>query len=100
MKLQIEYNLIGQESVHVETLPIDFIIWERTTKSKISDLYSYGAEQEIGLRIGFEDLAVLAWSVMKRTTGNPTPFDKWAETLENITLAGDVESVDPTEAEA
>lgn len=100
MKLAIKYKLNNQDHKFVTTLPIDVIVWERQTKQKFSDFYVPNADGETEFRFGYEDLSVLAWSVMKRTTGNPTPFDKWAEQIEEITFGDEPESVDPLNAEA
>ena len=93
MKLKIEYTHQGTNKT-VVTLPADIIGWERKTRSKLSDLFG-----ENGLRIGFEDLAVMAWAVESRQTPATPPFEVWLDDLAEITDFGDVD-VDPTQAEA
>ena len=94
MKLQIEYKHTASQGTIV-TLPADVIRWERQTKSKLSDLWT----KEGDIRIGFEDLAVLVWSVLTRQNQTQEPFEVWVDGLEDIVDFGDV-AVNPTQAEA
>jgi len=75
MKINLELKKTdGEESVLTAYVP-DFIAWERYTKRKISDLAA---------GIGMEDLAYLAYCVLKRTGVNVKPFDNWINDVENI----------------
>lgn len=92
MKLTINYTHAGVAG-EVQTLPADFIKWERHTKQKFSDLW-----QGDDIRVGVEDLAVLTWSVLCRG-GLNVPFDIWIDSLDEVTI-GDKEATNPTQPEA
>jgi len=75
MKITLEVKTTDGEETTLTALVPDFIIWERHSKRKISDLAG---------GIGMEDLAFLAYSVLKRTGSNLKPFDSWINSVENI----------------
>jgi len=75
MKMTLELKTIDGEESLLTTLPADFIAWERHTKRKISDL-SEG--------IAMEDLAFLAYSIIKRQGVIVKPFDSWINSIEDI----------------
>lgn len=75
MKITLEVKTTDGEETTLTALVPDFIIWERHSKRKISDLAA---------GIGMEDLAFLAYSVLKRNGKNLKPFDSWINSVENI----------------
>ena len=75
MKITLEVKTTEGEETILTALVPDFIIWERHSKRKISDLAS---------GIGMEDLAFLAYSVLKRNGTILKPFDVWINSVENI----------------
>jgi hypothetical protein len=75
MKIILELKTTDGEETTLTALVPDFIIWERHSKRKISDLAA---------GIGMEDLAFLAYAVLKRTGSNLKPFDSWINSIENI----------------
>jgi hypothetical protein len=97
MKMVIMYEHAGVAG-EVLTLPADFIAWERITKSKFSDLW-VRKDNDVELRIGLEDLAILTWSVLKRQGKASEPFEIWLESLDIITDFEEYEA-NPTQPEA
>jgi hypothetical protein len=75
MKITLEVKTTDGEETTLTALVPDFVAWERHSKRKISDLAA---------GIGMEDLAFLAYSVLKRTGVNVKPFDGWINSVENI----------------
>jgi hypothetical protein len=96
MKIQIFYTHSGVAGI-VTTLPADFIKWERHTKQKFSDLWQEAGD-DVHLRMGIEDLAVLTWAVLVRQ-GLNVPFDIWIDSLDSIEDFTEDE-VNPTQPEA
>lgn len=75
MKITFDVLMQDQTTNQVTALVPDFIAWERHTKRKISDLAS---------GISMEDMAYLAWSVLKRTGEAKKPYDLWINDIESI----------------
>lgn len=75
MKLGLKLNKTDGEEVTVTAVVPDFIAWERHSKRKMSDLAN---------GIGMEDMAYLAYSVIKRSGENVKPFDSWINSIELI----------------
>ena len=97
MKIQIEYSHCGVAG-KAQTLPADFIKWERVTKQKFSDLWKQDGK-DVSLRIGLEDLAVLVWATQVRKGDTQEPFEIWVDNLDEITDFTEVET-NPTQPEA
>lgn len=100
MALLIEYKLNNQDPRTAVTLPIDIIGWERYTKAKFSDLYVRDSEGGLEMRIGIEDLAVMAWTFEKRSGLTDKPFNVWAEQLEAVIDFNEGDAPNPTQAAA
>lgn len=101
MKIEIKIEHPEHGIQTVVTKPADLIKWERLTKSKMTDLVEVrrleGGETETAIHIGYEDLAVMAYSVFHRTNQTAAKFDAWANDLEMIELAGIQEPEIPKE---
>jgi hypothetical protein len=78
MKIELKVTATDGEVTDLTAIVPDFVAWERHSKRKISDL-SAG--------IGMEDLAFLAYSVLKRTGVQVKPFDGWINNIQLIELA-------------
>ena len=75
MKLTLKLNTTDEKELILTAVVPDFIAWERHSKRKMSDLTN---------GIGMEDLAYLAYSVLKRSGEQVKPFDSWINSLELI----------------
>lgn len=100
MKLQIHIEHKDHEPKDLVTLPVDLLYWERTTKSKMTDLYTVkrgedGAEVEMNL--GYEDLMAMAHSIFKRSGWTTESFNEWVKGIDVIEFAG-IEESNPTQA--
>lgn len=80
MKIQLKITNTDAKETSLTAIVPDFIHWERQSKRKISDLAN---------GIGMEDLAFLAYNVLKRTGENVKPFESWINTIELIEVEDD-----------
>lgn len=81
MKLVLWIHRSNDESQECVAEFVDFVKYEETHNVSMSKV-----EQDIKIR----DLAWLAWHSEKRRNKTPLDFDKWLETVANISLdAGD-----------
>ncbi len=88
MRLEIDATYIGDdEPTRLVAQPIDFVMWERHTGRRMSDLAD---------GIGMEDICYLAWSATRRDGGERPPFDVWIGKLAEIDEADDGEAATPT----
>ena len=102
MKINIKLNHQKNGEMNVLTLPADLMKWERMTKSKMTDLYEVrrvDGEETVKVNMGFEDLMVMAWSVLNRSKQTEDKFDIWADELDEIELVG-IDETNPTQAAA
>ena len=91
MKIKIKINHQKNGEVTLVTLPADLMKWERMTKSKMTDLYEVrrvDGEESVKVNMGFEDLMVMAWSVLNRSKQTEDKFDVWVDELDEIELVG------------
>lgn len=98
MKLTLDYSHPRHGDGQVTTLPVDLMKWERITKSKLSNLYTI-SNGESTLNIGMEDLVIMVWQVLTRQGVISETLDQFASDLDNVEF-GDVDQVDPIQAEA
>jgi hypothetical protein len=75
MKLTLKLNMTDGQELDLTAVVPDFIAWERYSKRRMSDLAN---------GIGMEDMAYLAYSVLKRSGENVKPFDGWINSVELI----------------
>ena len=102
MKIQIKINHQKNGELTLVTLPADLMKWERMTKSKMTDLYEVrrvDGEETVKVNMGFEDLMVMAWSVLNRSKQTEDKFDVWADELDEIELVG-IDETNPTQPAA
>lgn len=102
MKIQIKINHQKNGEQTLVTLPADLMKWERMTKSKMTDLYEVrrvDGEETVKVNMGFEDLMVMAWSVLNRSKQTDDKFDVWADELDEIELVG-IDETNPTQPAA
>ena len=102
MKIQIKIEHQDNGSMTVTTTPADLMRWERMTKTKMTDLFEIrrvDGQEEVKVNIGFEDLMIMAWSVLYRTQETTAKFDDWANRLDEIEMAG-VDEPNPPQTEA
>jgi hypothetical protein len=100
MKIQIKINHKKDGEQTLTTLPADLMKWERMTGSKMTDLVEVrkvDGEDVVKINLGFEDLMVMAWSVLMRSGQTSDKFDVWADELNEVELAGIVEPTIPKE---
>ena len=101
MKIKINIEHQDHEAVELVTLPVDLLYWERTTKSKMTDLYSVrrgeSGESEVEMNIGYEDIMAMAHSIFKRSNWTTESFNEWVKGIETIEFAG-IEETNPTQA--
>lgn len=84
----IAYSSAPSERLTVLVTPQDMIIWERTSKRKIGD----------GKGMGFEDMARLTFTSLRRTHQLPDPeptFDQWVESLADYAPMADADPSQP-----
>lgn len=76
------------EPVTVSTLPVDMVLWERTTKRKVGD----------GKGVGIEDMARVTFMALRRQSmvSPETSFDEWLATLTEYEPVKDPE-MDPSQ---
>ena len=99
MKLNIKFIHNDNGSQTVTTIPADLLKWERMTRSKMTDLIKsrrVDGEDVIEFSLGYEDLMVMAYSVMTRTGQTTAKFEAWVDGLESIELDGIDETVPPS----
>lgn len=100
MKIQIHIEHKDHQPLDVVTLPVDLLYWERTTKSKMTDLYTVRRGEdgnEVEMNIGYEDIMSMAHSVFKRTGLTTESFNEWVKGINVIEFAG-IEETNPTQA--
>lgn len=86
MRLPIDVTFEGDtEPTRLVAQPIDFVMWERHTKRRMSDLVD---------GVGMEDLAYLAWSADRRSPGEHPPFDVWLKRVHDLDESDDGEPLD------
>jgi hypothetical protein len=98
MKLTLDYYHPRHGDGQVTTLPVDLMKWERITKSKLSDLYTT-RDGVSSFNIGMEDLVIMVWQVLTRQGVITETLDQFSSDLDNVEF-GDVDQVDPIQAEA
>ena len=75
MKLTLKLKIVDSEETTLTALVPDFIAWERYTKRPISELAD---------GMGMEDMAYMAYCVLRRSGANLKPFDLWINSLESV----------------
>jgi len=80
MRAQVSVENVDGDVEHVTIAVPDFIRWEKTYKTKTSDLASSWR---------MEDWTFLAWASLKRTGGTDLKFDEWTLTVLEVRLEDD-----------
>ena len=89
MKLVLWIHRSNDESQECVAEFVDFVKYEETHNVSMSKV-----EQDIKIR----DLAWLAWHSEKRRNKTPLDFDKWLETVEQISAAEGEDKIVPLES--
>lgn len=75
MKITLKIVDLEGKTLEATAIPVDFMAWERHSKSKVSQLAN-GA--------GMEDMLFLAWSTLTRSKAISEKFEDWSQNVAEI----------------